>query len=136
MEDRQAFESPLVHTDVSGALPSWDATDAHILDRAAELIIARGTAALTIAELARAAQVSRPTIYRRWSSADDVVRAALVRRTVLLIAGAGHVQPDVGVPQHLPPALRVRAVELPKEATGKDYCAEFRQQQRHMRPAE
>jgi len=85
MEDRQAFESPLAHTDVSGALPSWDATDAHILDRAAELIIARGTAALTIAELARAAQVSRPTIYRRWSSAGDVVRAALVRRTVLLI---------------------------------------------------
>ncbi len=35
---------------------------------------------MTIAELARRAELSRPTIYRNWSDADDVVRAALLRR--------------------------------------------------------
>jgi hypothetical protein len=47
---------------------------------------------------------------------------------VVLIAGAGHVEPDVGVPQHLPRALRSESLVLPREETGKDYCAEFRRQ--------
>ena len=87
MEDRQAASEPPARIEVRADLPSWDATDAHILDRAAGLILARGTAGLTIAELAREAKVSRPTIYRRWSSVDEVVRAALLRRTVLLLSG-------------------------------------------------
>jgi uncharacterized iron-regulated protein len=48
--------------------------------------------------------------------------------TVVLIAGAGHVQPDIGIPRHLPPVFSVRAQVLPPEDTGKDYCAEFRRQ--------
>lgn len=80
--------------------------------------------------------MTRIQVARDRAMAQTLAAAARPGRTVLLIAGAGHVQPDVGVPVHLPPALRVRALELPKEATGKDYCAEFRQQQRHMRPAE
>lgn len=35
---------------------------------------------MTITELARRAGHSRPTIYRSWSDADDVVRSALLRR--------------------------------------------------------
>lgn len=60
--------------------PFWDATQARILDAADALIVRRGVHGVTIAELARRAELSRPTIYRNWSDADDVVRAALLRR--------------------------------------------------------
>lgn len=58
----------------------WDATQTRILDAADTLIERRGVHGVTIAELARRADLSRPTIYRNWSDADDVVRAALLRR--------------------------------------------------------
>ncbi|MFJ6427995.1 MULTISPECIES: TetR/AcrR family transcriptional regulator [Microbacterium] len=60
--------------------PQWDATQTRILDAADALIERRGVHGVTIAELARRADLSRPTIYRNWSDADDVVRAALLRR--------------------------------------------------------
>ena len=60
--------------------PHWDATQSRILDAADTLIERRGVHGVTIAELARRADLSRPTIYRNWSDADDVVRAALLRR--------------------------------------------------------
>lgn len=56
------------------------------------------------------------------------LEAAVVRgKTVLLLAGAGHVQPDVGVPLHLAPGVSARSVVLQPEASGKDHCAELRQ---------
>ena len=66
--------------------------------------------------------------------ARDVAMAQTVRfatrsgQTVLLIAGSGHVRPDIGVPKHLPSHLTVRSLVLPAEDTGRDYCAEFRRQ--------
>lgn len=60
--------------------PVWDGTQTRILDAADALIERRGVHGVTIAELARRADLSRPTIYRNWSDADDVVRAALLRR--------------------------------------------------------
>jgi AcrR family transcriptional regulator len=60
--------------------PLWDATQTRILDAADALIERRGVHGVTIAELARRADLSRPTIYRNWSDANDVVRAALLRR--------------------------------------------------------
>ncbi len=60
--------------------PQWDATQTRILDAADALIERRGVHGVTIAELARRADLGRPTIYRNWSDADDVVRAALLRR--------------------------------------------------------
>ncbi|MFB8190667.1 TetR/AcrR family transcriptional regulator [Microbacterium sp. NPDC055988] len=60
--------------------PLWDTTQARILDAADTLIERRGVHGVTIAELARRSELSRPTIYRNWSDADDVVRAALLRR--------------------------------------------------------
>ncbi|MBS1697365.1 MAG: TetR/AcrR family transcriptional regulator [Actinobacteria bacterium] len=71
------------------ALPVWDATQTRILDAADALIVVRGMHAVTIAELARRAGVSRPTIYRSWTDADDAVRAALLRRVALILARFG-----------------------------------------------
>ena len=65
--------------------PEWDATRARVLDAADSLIGRRGVHGVTIAELARRSELSRPTIYRNWSDADDVVRSALLRRVVGLI---------------------------------------------------
>jgi len=81
MEERQA-ESELI----DGALPRWDATQTRVLDAADELLVRRGVHGVTIAELARRAGHSRPTIYRSWSDADDVVRSALLRRVAAIVA--------------------------------------------------
>ena len=77
---------------------------------------------------AQVTPMTRVQVARDLAMAQTV--AGLVRRdgTVVLIAGAGHVEPDVGVPRHLPPTLRVKPEVLPPEDTGKDYCAEFRRQ--------
>ncbi|MBT2494006.1 MULTISPECIES: TetR/AcrR family transcriptional regulator [Microbacterium] len=80
MEERQL--DSLATEDVS---PSWDGTQTRILDAADALIIRRGVHGVTIAELARRSDLSRPTIYRNWADADDVVRAALLRRVTGLI---------------------------------------------------
>ncbi|MFC9561788.1 TetR/AcrR family transcriptional regulator [Agromyces sp. NPDC056965] len=76
MEDRQALELDR---------PAWSEAETRMLDAAAALIAARGVGGVTVAEVARDAGVSRPTVYRRWSSADEIVRAVLHRATVSLI---------------------------------------------------
>jgi AcrR family transcriptional regulator len=81
MEERQA-----AITVTAANPPSADATQTRILDAADELILRRGVHGVTIAELARRAGHSRPTIYRNWSDADDVVRAALLRRVSGIVA--------------------------------------------------
>lgn len=63
----------------------WEPTQARVLDAADELIVRTGIRGVTIAALARRSGLSRPTIYRTWSDADDVVRAALLRRVGTLI---------------------------------------------------
>ncbi|QIK64053.1 TetR/AcrR family transcriptional regulator [Leucobacter viscericola] len=87
MEKRQASVlspdnpvSPLGH-----AASTWDSTQSRVLDAADVLIQQRGIHGVTIAELARSSALSRPTIYRSWTDADDVVRAALLRRVVLVL---------------------------------------------------
>jgi AcrR family transcriptional regulator len=80
MEERQAMTESRI------APPEWDTTQARILDAADELISRRGIHGITIAELARRAGHSRPTIYRSWNDADDVVRAALLRRVAGIVA--------------------------------------------------
>ena len=80
MEERQPGRSALL-----AARPQWDATQARVLDAADALIGRRGVNGVTIAELARRSSLSRPTIYRSWIDADDVVRSALLRRVVGLI---------------------------------------------------
>lgn len=67
------------------AIPSWEPTQNRVLDAADDLLVRAGVHGVTIAALARRSGLSRPTIYRTWSDADDVVRAALLRRVGRLI---------------------------------------------------
>jgi AcrR family transcriptional regulator len=73
MESRQAHAA------------TWDATQLRILDAAEQLIARRGVGGLAVAELAREAGVSRPTVYRTWAGADEVVRAVLLHRVLVLL---------------------------------------------------
>lgn len=80
MEKRQASVLAL-----GGPVPSWDSTQSRVLDAADVVIQQRGIHGVTIAELARRSELSRPTIYRSWADAGDVVRAALLRRVVIVL---------------------------------------------------
>lgn len=66
-----------------------DRIEQRLLDAAAELVATRGTRGLSITELARAAGVSRPTVYRRWESADDALRALVAHRAQQVITQVG-----------------------------------------------
>lgn len=72
--------------------------------------------------------MTRIQIARDVAMAQTVAAAARPGKTVVLLAGSGHVRPELGVPLHLPSALKVRSLALPKEETGRDYCAELRKQ--------
>lgn len=50
-----------------------------ILDAAAALIKQRGVSGVRVAEVARQAGVSRPTVYRRWPDVHAIVAALLTR---------------------------------------------------------
>jgi uncharacterized iron-regulated protein len=56
--------------------------------------------------------MTRIQIARDRAMAQAVVKARQPGKTVLLIAGAGHVLRPLGVPQHLPSDLKVAAVHL------------------------
>lgn len=72
--------------------------------------------------------MTRVQVARDLAMAQALAALARPGGTVVLIAGAGHVEPRLGVPVHLPRHLRTRPLVLPPEETGKDYCAEFRRQ--------
>lgn len=85
---------------------------------------------------ARIAPMARIQIARDRAMADTVATAARPGGTVVLLAGSGHVDPELGVPQHLPRGLDVEPRIWPAEAPKKDYCAELRQQMQQMKPAQ
>jgi AcrR family transcriptional regulator len=63
-----------------------------ILDAAYELVLAVGMRRVNMAELARAADVSRATLYRRFPNVDAVV-AALTTRELAAISAAAFARP-------------------------------------------
>ena len=73
--------------------------------------------------------MTRVQIARDLAMAQTITGAAAQGKTVILLAGSGHVIPQLGVPQHLPERLNVRSAVLPAEETNRDYCAEFKKQQ-------
>ena len=64
-----------------------------ILDAAAYCVVAYGVDRVTLAEIARRARVSRPTVYRRWPDIRSVLAALLTVR----IVGALDAVPSRGV---------------------------------------
>jgi AcrR family transcriptional regulator len=53
-----------------------------ILDAAASCVAAYGIERVTLAEIARRAGVSRPTVYRRWTDTREILGALLTSRVV------------------------------------------------------
>ena len=64
-----------------------------ILDAAAYCVIAYGVDRVTVAEIARRARVSRPTVYRRWPDTRSILAALLTTR----ITGALDDVPSRGI---------------------------------------
>ena len=64
--------------------------------------------------------MTRIQIARDRTMAQAVEQARAPGKTVLLIAGAGHVQRALGVPQHLPAGLTVKSVLLKAGESGPD----------------
>lgn len=99
--------------------------------------------------------MTRVQIARDISMAQTIALAARPGKTVVLLAGNGHVDRTLGVPQHLPPGFKAKAVLLgaaqasdalkntaafdqtwpAKPAPPVDYCANFTAQQARQRPA-
>jgi uncharacterized iron-regulated protein len=75
--------------------------------------------------------MTRVQIARDRTMAQTLSEAVVPGKTVLLLAGARHVDEQLGVPLHLPASLRIRSAPLPAQPSKKDYCAEF---QRRMKP--
>lgn len=73
--------------------------------------------------------MTRIQIARDRAMAQTLVAARVPGKTVLLLAGAGHVDPTLGVPQHLPAGFESRSETLPAGVEPqKDYCEDMRRQ--------
>ena len=59
-----------------------------ILDSAYELLLAVGMRRMTMADIARHAEVSRATLYRRWPNVQSVVAALMTREWTSAMVGA------------------------------------------------
>ncbi|TWO69700.1 ChaN family lipoprotein [Caenimonas sedimenti] len=81
------------------------------------------------------APMTRVQIARDRAMAQTLAAAAQRGRTVLLVAGAGHVDPSLGVPLHLPGTLAVRSVTLPAQPPARNYCEEMRRQMAPANPS-
>lgn len=64
-----------------------DSVDDRIIDAAADCVIAFGVDRVTLAEIARRAGVSRPTVYRRWPDTRSILAALLTKRITDALKG-------------------------------------------------
>lgn len=62
---------------VTPGRPRDDALDRAILERTAEVLLTEGTEAVNFSRIAELAQTTRPALYRRYSSPEELVIAAL-----------------------------------------------------------
>ena len=73
--------------------------------------------------------MARMQIARDRAMAATLQQLVVPGMTVLLISGAGHADPAIGVPRHLPAGLVVKSAPLPPPlAPRQDYCEKLRQQ--------
>lgn len=74
------------------------------------------------------APMARVQLARDRTMAQAITQALAPGRTVILLAGAKHIEPTVGVPQHLAAGVRSRSERLPEQPPKRDYCADLREQ--------
>jgi len=72
------------------------------------------------------APMTRIQIARDRSMAQVLQKAVVPGKTVVLIAGNRHVDPALGIPQHLPGNLHAQTAALPPEPQKRDYCEDMR----------
>ena len=70
-----------------------DTLNDRILDAAASCVLAFGVDRVTLAEIARRAGVSRPSVYRRWPDTRSILAALLTARVVGVLDDAGGREP-------------------------------------------
>ena len=70
--------------------------------------------------------MTRVQIARDRAMAQTLAQAAVAGKTAVLLAGAAHVDPALGVPQHLPPTLRVSSRAHTPQPPKQDYCDDLR----------
>ncbi|MEU1983889.1 TetR/AcrR family transcriptional regulator [Nocardia sp. NPDC019395] len=68
--------------------PDTGSVDRSILDAARDCVAEFGVRRTTLAEVARRARVSRPTVYRRWPDSGALIGELLVRELHTIIAAA------------------------------------------------
>jgi AcrR family transcriptional regulator len=85
-----------------------------ILAAAADCVMAYGVDRVTLAEIARRARVSRPTVYRRWPDTRSILAALLTSRVVRVLdeAPARGVGREALVERIVAAADRLRADEV------------------------
>ncbi|GAC67548.1 TetR/AcrR family transcriptional regulator [Gordonia soli] len=71
-----------------GPVPANAIDDAAILDAVYELLLTLGPRRMTMADIARGAQVSRATLYRRWRNVGEAIATVLTREWDRLAADA------------------------------------------------
>ncbi|TQK27929.1 TetR/AcrR family transcriptional regulator [Arthrobacter sp. SLBN-53] len=76
------------------SISNEDSVGDRILDAAADCVLAFGVDRVTLAEIARRAGVSRPTVYRRFPDTQSILAALLTARVVRVLDGAG--DPETG----------------------------------------
>lgn len=78
--------------------------------------------------------MTRVQIARDRAMAQTLARVAVPGKTVVLVAGVGHVDPRLGVPQHMTTAaLRVESAAHPPQPSRKDYCEDMRRSMKQKR---
>lgn len=116
---RERMRAAMQDAQLDTALPAaaWQAQQAAIREGHCGLLPENQIAPMTRIQLARDRAM-----------AVTLMQAAVPGQTVVLLAGAGHVDAALGIPQHLPPGASARVLALPAEPTGKYYCEELRRQ--------
>lgn len=71
------------------SISNEDSVGDRIIDAAAECVLAYGVDRVTLAEIARRAGISRPTVYRRFPDTQSILAALLTARVVRVLDDAG-----------------------------------------------
>lgn len=116
---RERMRAAMQDAQLDTVLPAaaWQAQQAAIRDGHCGLLPANQIVPMTRLQLARDRAL-----------ADTLMHAAVPGKTAVLLAGAGHVDAALGIPQHLRSGFSAQVLALPAEPTGKDYCEELRRQ--------